>query len=348
MHAWKPLVAAAVVLSVLVALVPAPAAACTAFGVETPSGKLLAKGFDWITGEGWLVDNERGRTRTLLFPAGRSDDAWTARYASLTLTTVGPGFPVSGMNEAGLALEALVDLSVTPATTPAPGRLIGLEFIQYGLDRFATVEELAAFAKSAALSQLAVGLHFFACDRAGACAVIETRGGSTRVTRSAFVLANRPYDQDLNGSQPSRIAALLGLRPERGSSAQRFGLVAHSLRTAKPSSCAAALELLEQVAMRGRTQWQLVWDLEGGALLLRQREAGLGTSTVQLEDSERECHGAPRVRDLGRAPLGSAREWTGGDVRQAEALVVRQLGRSPGARALAERVAQATRASGCR
>ncbi|MBI5544554.1 MAG: hypothetical protein HY901_11735, partial [Deltaproteobacteria bacterium] len=116
----------AVVVAVLVILFvdiggPAQCRACTAFLASTPEGHLVAKGFDWITGEGWIVWNERGRTRSLLFADGSPQDTWTSRYASLTLTTVGPGFPVSGMNEAGLAIEALVDLSGRPTSSAQPG-----------------------------------------------------------------------------------------------------------------------------------------------------------------------------------------------------------------------------------
>src|SRR5688572_6269514 len=110
-----------------------PARACTAFAITTVEGELVAKSFEWHTGEGWAVLSERGRTRVPLVP-GRA--GWTARHASLAFTTVGPGFPVSGINEAGLVIESLVDFSVEPEEAPRPGTLTGLELVQYGLDSF--------------------------------------------------------------------------------------------------------------------------------------------------------------------------------------------------------------------
>src|SRR4051812_27161648 len=118
---------------------PSPARACTAFSVPTADGRLLAKSFDWSTGQGWIVLTERGRERSALVPGSAAPLAGPARFSSLSLTTVGPGFPISGMNEAGLAIEALVDLDATATLTPEPGRLISLEMVQRGLDQLATV-----------------------------------------------------------------------------------------------------------------------------------------------------------------------------------------------------------------
>jgi len=331
---------------------PASALACTAFSVSTPSGALLAKGFDWVTGEGWIVVNERNRTRTLLFPADSAEaGSWTSRFASLSLTTIGPGFPVSGMNEAGLAIEALVDLHATPVGRPEPGRLTGLELIQYGLDRFATARELSDFASGARVSQLAVALHFIACDPSGECVVVEPGRDGTRVTRGLEVkaLANNPYRADLEAMKPSKLARWFGFgSPVRGSSGARFGTVARALRTRAPRSEEEALALLEEVVMRGRTQWQLVWDLAEKTLLLRQREAGYGTTRLDLGSVEKACAGAPRALSIGRTARATFAPWSEQDAGLAERAVLQQVGGAgPQASRLAAAVAAATRSSGC-
>ena len=331
---------------------PAPARACTAFSVPTPEGQLLAKGFDWVTGDGWIVVNERSRTRSLLFPGDSSaSNSWTSRYASLSATTVGPGFPVSGLNEAGLAIEALVDFSGARASTPEPGQLTGLEFIQYGLDRFGSVAELVDFAQLARVSQMAVALHFLACDRTGACAVIEIRRSGTRVTRDLPIraLANQPYAEDLGATRPSRFAAWLGWgRPPPGSSGDRFRRVARALESGPPRTESTALDLLETVVMPHRTQWQIVWNLERRTMVLRQREARLGTIALRLDDLDGRCTDAPRARALGRTAGDSFASWSEHDVTLAEEAVAHQVGGpDTAARRLAALVAAATRSSKC-
>jgi hypothetical protein len=197
-----------------------------------------------------------------------------------------------------------------------------------------------------------VALHFFACDRTGACAVIEIRQGSSRVTRDLPIraLANAPYAEDLGAARPSGLTAWLGLgRPAAGSSGERFCKVAHALESAPPRTEAAALDVLEKVVMPHRTQWQLVWNLERRTLLLRQREAGLGTTTVRLDDLDGRCTDEPRVRALGRVAGDSFAPWSERDITFAEEAVVHQVGGSnAAARRLAALVAAATRSSKCR
>ncbi|MBI5548410.1 MAG: hypothetical protein HY901_31395 [Deltaproteobacteria bacterium] len=232
------------------------------------------------------------------------------------------------------------------------GQLTGLEFVQYGLDRFASVAELADFAEGAEIVQLAVALHFFVCERGGACVVVELHQGKARIQRKLAVsaLANRPYEEDLRAHQPpSGIAAWLGLgRPKPGSSAARFRTVANAARSTTPEDESAALAILERVVMGHRTQWQIVWNLERGTVLLRQREAGLGTLNLRLGDLDGRCAGAPRVRSLGRAVRGAFLPWTEQDAAHTEAAVLLQVGRdSPAPRRLASAVAGATRSSRC-
>ncbi|MGC4121735.1 MAG: hypothetical protein QM765_45595 [Myxococcales bacterium] len=335
-----------VVVATVVGIAP-PARACTAFA----DGPLLAKGFDWMTGEGWIVVNERGRIRSPLFPDSAGDGAWTAQYASVALTTLGPGFPVSGMNEKGLAIESLVDLDVSAVVQPVPGRLIGLELLQYGLDRFATAAELADFAEKARFTQLAVALHFFACDAGGDCVVIEPGRDSTRVVRRlpAKVLANEPYREDWGANHPSGLAALLPrIGPSRGSSAWRFQAVASAVKAAPLRDEKAALATLEKVVMPGRTQWQIVWNLKERTLTLRQREAGLGTLSLKLDELVAECGPSPRARSIGRSAHASFTSWSELDAELTKQAIFRQLGHGGVVvQRLAAVVAEATQRPGC-
>jgi hypothetical protein len=332
----------------------AEAHACTAFAVPSADGRLLAKGFDWGTGQGWMVWTERGRAYLPLEPGSVPPATRPARFANLSLSTIGPGFPSSGMNEVGLAIEALVDPESPTARALEPGKLTSLELLQYGLSRFATVAELSAFVERAGFTPLAVPLHLLACDRSGACAVIELDGSRVRVTRTlpVAVLANRPYAEDLDESRPPRgLWAWLGFgrsRARPGSSQARFRLVADALRTAPPSDETAALGLLESVALGPLTQWQLIWNLERGTLRLRQRAAALGTQTVRLGDLSPQCQGPVPTRPLGRLASPPFAPWSASDRGEVEQAVRSQLRRGdPRAPQLAAAVAHVASSSVC-
>jgi hypothetical protein len=318
-----------------------PAQACTAFANTTRHGSLVAKSFEWQTGEGWAVRNERGRTRTPLVP-GR--EGWTARYASLSLTTVAPGFPVSGLNEAGLVIESLVDFSVEPELAARPGTLTGLELVQYGLDMFSSVDELAAFAEQEGFSQLAVGLHFFTCEQSGRCAVIESSSEGVRVTclprKLARALANRPLGEDQATHERGWLGAWLGFAPSPGSSAARYRLAIENVGQVETSQ--DAFRLLDRLRSRS-TQWQLVWDLEAKRVHFR----GEGVTASLSLEPHLACSGAPRVLSLDALGSGRFSAWTARDAVSAEPRIVQQVGRSRAARELARAVAQSAGASGC-
>jgi hypothetical protein len=319
-----------------------PARACTAFATTTAAGTLVAKSFEWQTGEGWAVQNERGRSRMPLVPG---HVGWTARYASLSFTTVGPGFPVSGLNEAGLVIESLVDFSVQPERAPRAGLLSGLELVQYGLDRFATVDELAAFSEREGFSQLGVGLHFFACERSGRCAVIESSDAGLAVSylprKQAQALANRPLAEDRASHERGSWLSWLAPAPGPGSSAARYATAIEGLGAVQTPQ--DAFRLLER--LRGHsTRWQLVWDLAQASVHFRAERA---SSSLRVEPSLA-CTGAPRVLALHALDGQRFTAWNVRDQLRAEHSILAQLGaRDPGVRRLAAAVAAATGSSRC-
>ncbi len=352
----KSFLSACVIATAALWCVPQVSQACTTFSVDTPQGPLVAKSFDWSTGDGWVVLNERGRSRTLLFPSATLS-GWQAKYASLALTTTGPGFPVSGMNEAGLVIETLVDMSELPTTEVAAGVPTGLELVQMGLDTAGSVKELVELVQRTSFSQLAIALHFFACDRTGACAVIEAQAGRVRTTAGDHLkveaLANRRYAADLADADPSWLEGIFG--HTKGSSADRFAIAARATAS-RTTNAQVLLNSLRDVATPGLTKWQLVWDAAHKQVHLRRPELGPEVMTFQVAKFP-SCEGAPRVMRLGDTG-GASVPWSAADAARTEAAVLAQLGGSSASAAagsrssspsafLAARVAQATQSTSC-
>jgi hypothetical protein len=259
------------------------------------------------------------------------------------------------MNEAGLAVEALVDGSVVASTAPDPDHLTGLELVQYGLDRFASADDFASFAERNGVAQLAIPLHFFACDRSNACIVIETSSSGVRVLRDqalgVHALANAPFAVDKATPHPSGIGAFFGIgTPAPHASSERFAKTREWLTGHRPRSVPEAFDLLDAVRVPGRTRWQLVWDLTGDTL--HMRASGRRTpATFHLDATLATCAGAPLVRPLPTGdddPSVPFHPWADTDASATERAVFEQLGgRSERAHRLAQVVAQATRATAC-
>jgi choloylglycine hydrolase len=116
------------------------ALACTSFLIQDDKRPLMGKNYDWDLGHGIVVVNQRGREKTGL-AANETDrpPTWTAQYGSVTFNQYGREFPVGGMNEAGLAVEVLWNFSVDYPDPDKRPSLNELQWIQYQLDNYASV-----------------------------------------------------------------------------------------------------------------------------------------------------------------------------------------------------------------
>ena len=120
--------------------------------------------------------------------------------------TAVPGLPVSGMNEKGIVVEALLDLS--SKVQKNDNDLISLEWSQYILDNFSNLEDILSFTASHGFNQILIPLHFFVCEKSGKCAVFENRPGYEKQVKITTgenlkipVLANNDWEDDYDISK---------------------------------------------------------------------------------------------------------------------------------------------------
>jgi choloylglycine hydrolase len=283
---------------------PAGADACTGLFVGGHDGRLMAFSYDWPVPGGRLMVNPNGLVKTALVKDGLNPASWTARFGSVTFNQYGREFPNGGMNRAGLAMHALwLDGSSYPASDgPA---IDALQWIQYCLDSFKTVGEVAQSASTMAISSPA-SLHFFACDADGSCAVIEFLDGAP-VIRAGEEL---PLPLLTNSTYASSIAALdrsLGyggaVAPsDQNESLERFVRSATRLNTIRRDDPAEPLErafaMLGEVGTGDDNQWRIVYDLRAKVIHFTVRgkteRARLGLTALDFQ-----CHeGAVKTFDL--------------------------------------------------
>jgi choloylglycine hydrolase len=257
---------------------------CTAFSLGDDDELYAAKNFDWSTGDGLICTNKRGLTKTALGTPEDNPATWQSEYGSISFTHWGYEFPTGGINEAGLVVELLAELSGrTEAPQPDDRPFINpLEWVQYQLDTAATVDEVIAsdsvlriIAGDSVLrvplraSKRAMAGHYFVSDRQGNSACIELLDGKmaayTGDRMPVKAITNHLYKKSLRFL--SLFQGFCGFLPVNYSgeaSLSRFVQAADMLRKydneTTASAHAYAFDVLNETA-QSSTRWSIVYDI---------------------------------------------------------------------------------------
>ncbi len=196
---WVPLL----VLTLLAALTPYPAQACSrALWNDNGLAVAVGRNMDWL---------EDMQTDLWAFPrgiqregqAGPNSLTWRSKYGSL-VATVYNSMTADGMNEKGLAVNPLW-LSETDygrRDKSIPGLPFSLS-VQYFLDNFATVAEVVKFVRTTPFqivtgpvgtSKRVAACHMALADASGDSAIIEWLDGKPKIfhDRKYTIMTNSP------------------------------------------------------------------------------------------------------------------------------------------------------------
>ena len=276
-----------------------PASACTTFSrTLSQEGFVVAKNFDWFSGDGVIVASPAGLEKHSFY---LKEKKWQSRYGTVIFSPFGPGLPASGMNEKGLVVEVLLDFD-SEKSVQQKNPWANLEWAQYALDSFGTLEEVIRFAKNQPFDQLLLPVHFFVCDRAQSCAVIESRNQqvviTTGVDLKVAALANRGWKNDFSRSQSFEHRTLGRILPSSWSSSFRFGRVVRELENlpAKSGSIPQVYQILNAARLGAMTQWQLIWQPEKGRVQWKVKK-GNQIHSLNLSEAWKGVQG-PRILEI--------------------------------------------------
>ncbi|MEI6834613.1 MAG: linear amide C-N hydrolase [bacterium] len=233
-------------------------------------GVHLAANYDWRAHGGLVFLSPRGQQKFSKIPSHHPSDAgefWLSRYASLTLSQFGRDYPMQGINERGLAGMVLV----APAKYPTIGKrgvITENLWLQYQLDQFSSIQEVAEHLDDFGIRKISADLHWFLCDSSGECATVEFSEGQRRIYRTTDdrlqVLTNSPALESWawyhEWSQSGRELPV------------GYGSMARFTRLAWRASHEGVLDLtsaLNDVAQSGFTAWQTIFDLKRREMLVR-------------------------------------------------------------------------------
>ncbi len=167
----------AIILFVVFELLGNNANACSSIVLKNDNSVFLAKNFDWTYGDGFLIKNVRGIRKTAFYTSAGAPVSWVSKFGSVTFNQNGKEMPYGGMNEKGLAVEMLWLDYTEYYTAPALPYINELEWIQYQLDNYATVEEVIANIHALSIRPFKGKIHFIVADATGNSIVIEHIGG---------------------------------------------------------------------------------------------------------------------------------------------------------------------------
>lgn len=299
------------VLAGLPAFVPSDAEACTTFLLEAKSGSVVGKSYDWHDGVGLVYVNKKGVSKSAL-PFGFRDKPakWTSKYASITFNQYGQEFPNGGMNEAGLVVEIMwLDSSVYPTHDKRPV-VNELQWIQYQLDRFATVSEVTKNAEQIRVAPVKAKVHYLVCDKTDACATFEYVDGKLVVasgkTLPAKVLTNHTYAESTKHlSQHKSFGGKKDLPKESdASSLARFVRAASKVRKQiKKGAVQKAFGILDSVHQDDYTKWNIVYEPGQKRVHFRTTD-NRNVKFVDLTSFDTSCKTPVKVFDLASKATG--------------------------------------------
>ncbi len=251
------------------------AVACTTFCFMNDGEWIYGRNYDWYIEHCLIMVNKRGVAKVAM--TNDNPAQWISKYGSVTFNQYGREFPLGGMNEAGLVVEVMW-LEQTEYPLPdSRNALSALQWVQYQLDNFSTVDEVIASNDVVRITvRRTTPLHFLVSDRTGRAAAIEFLGGKMVVYSGeelpVSVLTNNTYAYSLflyemfDGDEKKDAFASADY------SLKRFVWAAQGVQNWDPATgdppVDYAFGILEKVAV-DFTQFRIVYDVGNGRIYYR-------------------------------------------------------------------------------
>lgn len=297
---------------VVLTLFKHPARACSAFMMPDSKNVVVGRNFDWSFDHGLILVNKRGMAKVALAREPNTPAKWTSKYGSITFNQVARELPQGGVNEKGLVIEVLwLDSAEVPAIDKRP-TLNELQWIQYQLDNFSSVNEVITHINDVRIAKAFANVHYFACDPSRFCATIEPLAGNMIIHSNETLpkpqLTNNAYEESLSYSAPYSDNIKCKSVPIGNKSLDRFArascLLSAKQTFSKPTSLInQTFKVLDHVAQGANTKWSIVYDLSAKTVTLRTRKAKK-SKMLNMSDMDFSCKTPVKMIDINSANIG--------------------------------------------
>jgi penicillin V acylase-like amidase (Ntn superfamily) len=292
----------------LVSVVAAPTcSACTTFFITKNGQMVFGRNYDWITATGMVCTNLRGLQKTSMAMHDGKTISWVSDYGSITFNQYGKEFPTGGMNEKGLVVELMwLDETKYPKPDNRPAVNV-LQWIQYQLDRSATVDDVIASDKEVRITGKGTPLHYLVADAAGYVATIEFLDGKMVVHRGKelpfAVLTNSTYDASVTQTKGGA-----NNRAFADNSIDRFAKACsmvqqYELQDINTPMVDYAFNILNKVSQNDWTKWSIVYDITNKKINFRSHGYG-EIKTVSFSSFDFSCTSSARMFNINQPAKG--------------------------------------------
>ena len=232
--------------------------ACSAFFCNSDI-KILAKNFDWYSGEGYLIKNLKGQEKYAYGFRSSNLAKWTSKFGSITFNQIGKEFPYGGINEKGLVVEQLW-LSNSQYKDNNNKQISELEWIQYQLDNYATINEVIDNIDELTIKPNST-IHFILADITGDSAVIEFINGNVIITsknENFQAVTNSSINESTLYFKKNKT-----LNTTSRNSLNRYCILKDNLKSKAVSvnEAFATLNLVKEDTEDYKTYWSIVYDI---------------------------------------------------------------------------------------
>lgn len=266
---------------------------CTTFCIKDDKNLVLGKSFDFFTGVGHVVINNRNVKKSSFSIPFEKQFSWTSKYGSLTFNQLGREFPYGGINEKGLVIEQMWLADTKYPEMDQRYGLFELQWIQYQLDNSTTIEDVLATDAMIRISKMSGPIHFLVCDAQGHIATIEFLDGKmvshTQSTLQMCVLTNDTYQLSKN-----YVNSLPDLKQQYGNSSKygsfdRFAIATMMVENfAQQSVIDYAFDILKSVRQPEFTRWNIVYDIKNMTVHYKTQN-NVETRSVSLTSLDFSC-----------------------------------------------------------
>lgn len=292
--------------------------ACTTFSISQPVATILGSNYDWETGAGLVVLNRRNVIRggELTLPIdgmpSQKSQRWRSLYGSITFNQYGVGHPIGGMNERGLVVELLWTKAARYPPGSSKPALGVFDWVQYQLDRYASVDEVLESVGDIAISST-IPAHYFLADSTGASAAIEFIDGRIAVSsgdgQPVKILTDSPYRASLEYLQKC-VGFGGSVRLATTNSLDRFARAALLVQDAPTDGGRTNLidygfHILDQVSQGNDTRWSIVFDLRRRRMFFRTR-LQRAVKYIDLRPVDFTCERQTMIASIDQRSPGSA------------------------------------------
>ncbi|MCP5493231.1 MAG: linear amide C-N hydrolase [Leptospiraceae bacterium] len=236
------------------------ARACSTFSFMSPEGLIMGKSYDFGFGHGMLVTNKRNVHKMGLVTDKkliRYSAEWTSKYGSITFNQFGRELPSGGINEKGLVIE---QMWLVGGKYPLPNQkptVNELQWMQYQLDNYATVQEVIENASKIQIAKTAAELHYLLCDATQKCGIIDFVDGRmltySKETLPLPAITNSPYLASLAEFEKYKGKEYKAIQ-NPDDSMQRFSKIAYLIRNLEPQTIKNpyqyAFHILDEVSFK--------------------------------------------------------------------------------------------------